>query len=169
MISDGHTTREALAYLRPVTDVFRVDLKALDERGYRALGGSLAPVLDAILEARALGYWVEVVTLVVPGFNDDLGALREAARALAVVDPAMPWHLNAYQPRYKLAATTPRAPSITMVSAAGMALARALSILDDTLIPSARNAEFRTFLQTVRASVQRHLTRARQIQSDAGA
>lgn len=129
VISDGHTTREALAYLRPVTDVFRVDLKALDERSYRALGGSLAPVLDAILEARALGYWVEVVTLVVPGFNDDLGALREAARALAAVDPAMPWHLNAYQPRYKLAATTPRAPSITMVSAAGMALAQGLSFV----------------------------------------
>ena len=129
LISDGHTTREALAYLRPVTDVFRVDLKAFDERGYRALGGSLAPVLDAIIEARALGYWVEVVTLVVPGFNDDLGALREAARALAAVDPSMPWHLNAYQPRYKLAGTTPRAPAITMVSAAGMAYAQGLSFV----------------------------------------
>lgn len=46
---------------------------------------------------------------------------------------------------------------------------RALTLLDDTLIPSARNAEFRAFLQTVRASVQQHLTRARQIQSDGGA
>lgn len=46
---------------------------------------------------------------------------------------------------------------------------RALTLLDDRLIPSARNAEFRTFLQTVRASVQQHLTRARQIQSDGGA
>ena len=46
------TTPEALAYLRPVTDVYRVDLKAFTEAQYGQLGGRLATVLDAIATAR---------------------------------------------------------------------------------------------------------------------
>ena len=57
VVSDGNTTDEALAYLRPVTDVYRVDLKGFTDAQYVELGGRLAPVLDAIGTARALGYW----------------------------------------------------------------------------------------------------------------
>jgi putative membrane protein len=39
-----------------------------------------------------------------------------------------------------------------------------LDAIDQTLIPSARNAELRSLLQTVRPAVQAHLDRARQIQ-----
>jgi pyruvate formate lyase activating enzyme len=90
VVSDGNTTPEALAYLRPVTDVFRVDLKGFAPEHYKALGGRLEPVLEAIAEARRLGYWVEVVTLVVPGFNDDGIGLRGLAKKLVAIDPALP-------------------------------------------------------------------------------
>jgi pyruvate formate lyase activating enzyme len=125
VISDGHTTREALAYLRPVTDVYRIDLKGFTEEQYRALGGRLAPVLDAIVTARALGFWVEVVTLVVPAFNDDLAGLRRIAAALAAIDPGMPWHLNAFHPRHRWR-DRPRQGGGLLVSAAGAAYARGL-------------------------------------------
>ncbi|HEU4536603.1 MAG TPA: radical SAM protein, partial [Polyangiaceae bacterium] len=128
VVSDGHTTAEALAYLRPVADVFRVDLKGANAAQYRALGGRREPVLEAIAEAKRLGYWVEVVTLVVPGFNDDPAGLRDVADELAAIDPAMPWHLNAFFPRYKLAAT-PRTDALTLCSAAGSAYARGLSFV----------------------------------------
>lgn len=41
LISDGHSTPEAIRYLRGVTDVLRIDLKAHDEASYRKLGGRL--------------------------------------------------------------------------------------------------------------------------------
>ncbi len=114
LVSDGNSTPEALSFLRPVTDVFRVDLKGFEEQQYRALGGRLRPVLDAIDEARRLGYWVEVVTLVVPTLNDDVAGLRELGGTLRAIDPTMPWHLNAFMPRYRLSQLTSPAPSLLM-------------------------------------------------------
>jgi pyruvate formate lyase activating enzyme len=128
LISDANTTPEALAYMRPVTDVFRADLKGFTAEQYRALGGRLVPVMEAIREAKRLGYWVEVVTLVVPGFNDDAVGLRDLATQLAAIDPWMPWHLNAFRPHYKLT-DRPRTDGLSLVSAAGAAYARGLKFV----------------------------------------
>jgi pyruvate formate lyase activating enzyme len=128
VVSDGNTTEEALRWLRPVTDVFRVDLKAGTDEQYRALGGRLEPVLRSISEARRLGYWVEVVTLVVPRFNDDPRELRRMADMLREIDPELPWHLNGFVPRYKMEAVPPTAPG-ALVSAAGTAYARGQSFV----------------------------------------
>lgn len=128
LISDGNTTPEALAYMRPVTDVFRVDLKGFSAEQYRTLGGRLDPVLAAIPEARRLGYWVEVVTLVVPGFNDDPSGLRKLATALGAIDPQIPWHLNAFYPRYKMRDRA-QTDAMLLVNVAGTALARGLEFV----------------------------------------
>ena len=48
------------------------------------------------------GFWVEIVTLVVPGFSDDKDELRRMADFLAGVDPLMPWHMTAFHPDYKM-------------------------------------------------------------------
>ncbi len=125
LISDGNGTPEALRYLRPVTDVFRIDLKGFSAAQYRALGGRLEPVLETLGEAHRLGYWVEAVTLVVPDLNDDLDGLRWLAGEILAVDADIPWHLNAFYPRYRWN-DRPRTASAILVSAAGMALARGL-------------------------------------------
>ena len=87
MVSNGNATPEALAYLRPHLAAYKVDLKTMQDRHYRELGGVLQHVLDTIQAAHNLGLWVEVVTLVVPGFNDSPEELWEAARFLASVSP----------------------------------------------------------------------------------
>jgi pyruvate formate lyase activating enzyme len=125
VVSDGNTTPEALAFLRPVTDVYRVDLKGFTPEHYKTLGGRLDPVLEAIAEARRLGFWVEVVTLVVPGFNDDPIGLRSLAKKLAAISPSLPWHLNAFQPRYKMKDRPAMHPEL-LVSVAGTAYARGM-------------------------------------------
>ena len=124
LITDGNSTPEALELVRPVTDVVRIDLKALDDKGYRSLGGRIAPVLETLARARAMGFWVEVVTLVVPGLNDDAAGLRELASALAQLDPDLPWHLNAAQPRYRHEAPPPSTDFL--LSVAGSAYIRGL-------------------------------------------
>jgi pyruvate formate lyase activating enzyme len=125
VVSDGNTTPEVLTYMRPVTDFYRVDVKGFTAQQYAALGGRLDTVLQMIEHARSLGYWVEAVTLVVPGFNDDLTGLRGLARLLVEIDRDLPWHLNAFYPRYHWRDRPPQGGGL-LVSAAGAAYARGL-------------------------------------------
>lgn len=125
LVSDGNTTSEALAFLRPVTDVFRVDLKATEPAQHAVSGGVPGAPAAALRAARALGYWVEAVTLVVPGVNDDPAGLDRLARELAAVDVDLPWHLNAFVPRYRFRDRPPQDAG-ALVSAAGSAYAHGL-------------------------------------------
>jgi pyruvate formate lyase activating enzyme len=101
-VSNGNATPEALAYLRPYLDAYKVDLKSMRQETYRQLGGALKHVLATIEQAHALGLWVEVVTLVVPGFNDSNEELWDAARFLAGISPDIPWHVSAFHPDYQM-------------------------------------------------------------------
>jgi pyruvate formate lyase activating enzyme len=49
-----------------------------------------------------MGFWLEVVTLVIPGFNSSEDELREAARFLAGLSPDIPWHVTAFHKDYKM-------------------------------------------------------------------
>jgi len=101
-ISNGNATPEVLDYIRPWTDCYKIDLKAMDDRRYRELGGVLEHVLDAIRMVYERGFWLEVVTLVIPGFNDDERQLRAAAEYLAGVSPDIPWHVTAFHQDYRM-------------------------------------------------------------------
>lgn len=117
MVSNGHATPEVLNFLRPRMDLYKVDLKSFRDREYRKLGGVLEHVLDGVRLAVDRGLWVEVVTLIVPGFNDDDGELRDIARFLAAVSADIPWHVTAFHPDYKMddRGPTPRATLLRAV------------------------------------------------------
>lgn len=116
-ISNGNATKEVLEYLRPFTDCYKVDLKSMQDRNYRKLGGLLSTVLETISRLVEMGFWVEVVTLVVPGFNDSDDELRAAARYLVSVSPDIPWHVTAFHKDYKM--TDPEnTPPETLIRAA---------------------------------------------------
>ena len=38
-VSNGNATREVLEYLRPWVDCYKIDLKSMSDKNYRALGG----------------------------------------------------------------------------------------------------------------------------------
>jgi pyruvate formate lyase activating enzyme len=116
-VSNGNATEEVLDFLRPLVDAYKVDLKGMREEGYREVGGRLCVVLDALRGLVARGIWVEVVTLVVPGRNDSPEELRDAARFLASLSPDLPWHVTAFHPDYRMAAT-PATPAATLLRAA---------------------------------------------------
>ena len=50
--------------------LYKVDLKSFDDRHYRELGGRLQPILDTIQRLHDMDVWLELVTLLIPGFND---------------------------------------------------------------------------------------------------
>ncbi len=101
-VSNGFANPRVLRYLRQHADLFKVDLKTFDEANYRTLGGRLEPVLDSIGLARDLGFWVEIVTLIVPEFNDSPDELRQIAKFVASVSPEIPWHVTSFYPTYKM-------------------------------------------------------------------
>ncbi|MEE9465530.1 MAG: AmmeMemoRadiSam system radical SAM enzyme [Candidatus Neomarinimicrobiota bacterium] len=107
LVSNGYATPEVLEYLRPVTDAIKVDLKSPVDRTYRTLGGVLQPVVDSISLAHELGYWLEIVTLVVPGLNDSNGHLRQLAEIIGGVSPDIPWHVSAFHPDYHMTDRVP--------------------------------------------------------------
>src|SRR5207249_4807489 len=75
-VSNGNATPEVLDYLRPWIKAYKVDLKSFDDKHYRTLGTTLANVTETIRMVHARGIWLEVVTLVIPGFNDSVEELR---------------------------------------------------------------------------------------------
>jgi pyruvate formate lyase activating enzyme len=46
--------------------------------------------------------WLEVVTLVIPGFNDSNDELKDIANFLVSVSPDIPWHVTAFHQDYKM-------------------------------------------------------------------
>jgi pyruvate formate lyase activating enzyme len=103
-VSNGNNTPEVMEYLRPYLDAYKVDLKSMNDKNYRSLGGTLQNTLDGIKRARDLGLWVEVVTLVIPGFNDSNDELWDAARFLAGLSVDIPWHVTAFHKDYHMTA-----------------------------------------------------------------
>jgi pyruvate formate lyase activating enzyme len=101
-ISNGNGTPQVLDYLRPHVDAYKVDLKTFNPKHYRELGGVMENVVDTIRMLKDRRFWVEIVTLVVPGFSDDPDDLKRMAGYLAEVDPLMPWHMTAFHPDYKM-------------------------------------------------------------------
>ena len=116
-ISNGHATQQALEALKPCLSGYKIDLKSMQEKNYRDMGGNLCHVLDSIQIAHDLGMWVEVVTLVIPGFNDSNEELWETARFITSVSQDIPWHVTAFHPDYRMQ-DRPPTPVETLVRAA---------------------------------------------------
>lgn len=105
-VSNGNATPRVLEYLRPWLDLYKVDLKSFNPANYRKLGAQIDPILDSIRRIYEMGFWMEIVTLVVPGFNDSDEELRQISNFLVEISPDIPWHVTAFHKNYKM--TGPR-------------------------------------------------------------
>jgi len=125
-VSNGYATKEGAAYLRPVLDFWKTDLKSFSEENYRKVcGAELSKVLQGIELIKASGFWLEVVTLIIPGFNDSDAELEKMAGFIAGLSRDIPWHLTAFHPDYKMA-DTPPTPARTLLRARELAARKGL-------------------------------------------
>ena len=115
-VSNGNGTPEVIEYIAPWVDLFKIDLKAFTQKEYSRLGGTLENVLATIRMVHAKGMWTEIVTLVVPGFNDSDDELRAIAEFIASVSVDIPWHVTAFHEDYKMT-DNPSTPVQTLLRA----------------------------------------------------
>lgn len=117
-VSNGNGTPEVLEYLKPWVDLYKVDLKSFDDRHYRQLGGRLQPILDTIQRLHDMDFWVEIVTLLIAGFNDSHDELSRLTDFIASVSPDIPWHVTAFHGDYKMTEPGNTTPAMLRAAAA---------------------------------------------------
>lgn len=99
-----YITPRAVDELLEVIDIFSLSLKSMSEEHYRKYtGGTLQPVLDAILQVyRARGPHLEISNLCVTGRNDNLDESMKVARwMLDHLDADVPLHYVRFHPDYQ--------------------------------------------------------------------
>ncbi|MEN3027754.1 MAG: AmmeMemoRadiSam system radical SAM enzyme [Aquificaceae bacterium] len=102
-VTSGYETEEAIDIALPYLDAMNIDLKSFSDDFYRKVcGARLKPVLKTIEHAYSKGIWVEVTTLLIPGYNDSEEELRSIARFIAGISRDIPWHISRFFPAYKM-------------------------------------------------------------------
>ena len=101
-VSNGNATPQVLEYLRPWVDLYKVDLKSFSDAHYHELGGRIRPILETIRRLHEMDFWLEIVTLLIPGFNDGEDEICGLTEFLASVSPDIPWHVTAFHKDYKM-------------------------------------------------------------------
>jgi pyruvate formate lyase activating enzyme len=114
-VTNGYITAEALAHIRPYLDAANIDLKGFSDKFYEeVVHARLGEVLDCILAYKRLGIWIELTTLIIPGWNDSDEELRAIARFIAEqVGVETPWHVTQFYPTHELT-DRPRTPPATL-------------------------------------------------------
>lgn len=127
VVSGGYINPEPLAELCSVVDAIKIDLKGFTPEFYSAVcGSSLAPVLQAIKTVAASGCHLELVNLVVPGYNDDTTTIRAMCRWIKEnLGDTIPLHFTRFHPDYQLQ-NAPVTPIATLKRA--IAIARRMGL-----------------------------------------
>ena len=141
-VTNGYIGPEALDAIGPFLDAYRVDIKGFDSsmakvpsgtdikvsddlqdsrhRFYRDVTGikSVRPILDAAIRAKSK--WdmhVEIVTNVVPDYNDGTEEFHDIARWIVQnLGDETPWHVSRFHPYLELS-HVPSTPVATLESA----------------------------------------------------
>ncbi|MBI4866989.1 MAG: AmmeMemoRadiSam system radical SAM enzyme [Candidatus Wallbacteria bacterium] len=118
MVTAAYIREKPLVQACRAVDAFTIALKGMRPDFYkRVLASELAPVLDAIRIVKREGNWLELVSLLVPGYNDSASELRELiAWVLDTCGPDTPLHFARFWPAYKLT-NLPPTPERTLFDA----------------------------------------------------
>jgi pyruvate formate lyase activating enzyme len=104
LVTAGYINPEPWRELLKYIDAANIDLKAITEEFYRNVcSGTLKPVLDALVLAKASGTMVEVTNLLIPTLNDQPKQIRRLVRWIrANLGAETPMHFSRFFPRYKM-------------------------------------------------------------------
>ena len=105
-ITNGFITPEALDLIGPYLEAFRVDIKGFSDEFYKKMCNvdDFKGILEVTKRAKEKwGMWVEIITNVIPGYNDDEGQLKAIASWIKNdLGEFTPWHLTQFVPHLEL-------------------------------------------------------------------
>lgn len=104
LISNGYINPTPLRLLAKHIDAANINLKSFSEDIYKRLnGGALQPVLETLKILSETGVWLEITTLIVPTYVDDMEMIkRMCGWVLKELGPDHPHHFLRFFPQYKL-------------------------------------------------------------------
>ncbi|MFH0766385.1 MAG: AmmeMemoRadiSam system radical SAM enzyme [Calditrichota bacterium] len=113
MVTNGYITPQAREDIYTWIDAANVDLKSFSEKFYHKLTYShLKDVLETIewLVSKTK-VWVELTTLLIPGYNDDPGEIKELSTWVRDhCGASTPLHFTAFHPDFKMREVPPTPP-----------------------------------------------------------
>ena len=103
-VSNWFESKQTWDYILPYLDAINIDLKAFNEEFYKKLTWWSLEVVKRNIEfiAKQTDVWLEVTTLLIPGYNTNPDELKRAAEWLASISLDIPWHLTAFHPAWKM-------------------------------------------------------------------
>lgn len=112
-VSNGFMSEKSLNLIAPYLDAINIDLKSFSKDFYHKIcKGRLESVKENIKKIWKKGIWIEVTTLIIPGFNDFEKELKQIAKFLKGISKDIPWHISAFYPCYKMLTQLPTSQEI---------------------------------------------------------
>jgi pyruvate formate lyase activating enzyme len=110
-VTNGYITPEALDLLGPYLDAYRVDLKGFSSRTYERIGNltDFKGILRVVKRAKVRwNMYIEVITNLIPGFNDGESEIRGLAKWIFDdLGAETAWHVTRFMPHLKLSHLPP--------------------------------------------------------------
>jgi pyruvate formate lyase activating enzyme len=141
----------------PLVDAFTVALKGFEETFFdKVLASRLKPVLEALKVIRGEGRWLELVTLLVPGYNDSADEVKRLSGWVArELGEEVPLHFARFWPAYKLT-NLAQTPEETLFTAHATARAEGLRYVYVANLPGGHPAN-NTYCPSCRKAVVRRI------------
>ena len=113
-VSNGFWSKELFEKIWPYLDAVNVDLKGFSDEFYiKMCGGRLQPVIENLKRVREKNIWLEITTLIIPGWNDQEKILFEMAKFIKnELGDFVPWHLSKFFPEILLYSLNIEGPEI---------------------------------------------------------
>jgi len=104
LVTAGYINEQPWRRLLEYVDAANIDLKGMTDEFYRRVcSGTLKPVQNALVVAKASGILVEVTNLVIPTLNDKPEEIRQLARWVKEnLGSDTPLHFSGFSPRYQM-------------------------------------------------------------------
>jgi pyruvate formate lyase activating enzyme len=101
-VTNGQATERAAKQLSGMLHAANVDIKCFSKKSYREiLGGDLNATLRTIEQWYSAGVWIEITTLLIPGFNDGDSEITDIAKFILNLNPSIPWHISRFHSAHR--------------------------------------------------------------------
>ena len=103
-VSNGYFTEKTLKLIEPYLDAINIDLKFFDDNLYRKVcGARLQPILSTLKLVKKTKIWLEITTLVIPGYTDTKNQFKKIAQFIKKeLGSNIPCHISKFYPCYKM-------------------------------------------------------------------